>query len=113
MFSPNRIHTHVHQCIYCGAPLKNGSEICGHCGSRLPRRDDLWQEDRDRKLSLVVWPIIAATTGSIGAYVAYVAVRLDETSNVFAFATLFPLLLCGLCILGAVLLNVVGRIVKH
>ena len=113
MFSPNRPQSNAHQCIYCGAILKRGAQYCGQCGSLIPRREDLWQEDRDRKLSYIVWPGIAGMTGTVGAYLAYTASQLEESSNSVAFATLFPLLVCGLCVFGSLVLNVIARVVKR
>ena len=80
---------------------------------RLPKPDDAWKEERDQKLSQIVLPGIAGLSGTVGAYLAYTAAQVEETEESLLFLVLFPLLICGLCLLGGWILSLLARLPKR
>ena len=101
------------RCIYCGATLPAGNDRCPECGSRVPRQDDAWKAERDQKLSQIVLPGLAGLSGTVGAYLAYTAAQVEESEEGLMFVFLFPLLICGLCVLGGWVLNLLARLPKR
>jgi len=107
------LHLNTHECIYCGASVRGGAEICPRCGAGLPMRHDLSLEERDKKLSFIFWPSVAGVTGTFGACLALAASQLDESCDAVAFTTLFSVFMSGLCVFGVVLFHVIARVIRH